>query len=71
MCKKATRAELIAGMERGKKVKRKAKEKGVPLWWLSQAYGINDGNLSRLLRSLSDEDYEKLSKIIDELAVEN
>lgn len=71
MRKKVTRTELIAGMEKGDEVRRKAREKGVPLWWLSQAYGINDGNLSRLLRNLSDEDYEKLSKIIDELAMEN
>ncbi len=60
--------DLMAEMERGKKIKRRAKEKGVPVWWLARAYGINDGNMSRLLRALSEEDYEKLNNIIDELA---
>lgn len=65
-----THDDLVVEMERGKDIKRKAKEKGVPIWWLARAYGINDGNMSRLLRTLSEDDYERLNKIIEELAAE-
>lgn len=65
-----TRNELVGNMERGKAIKHKSKEKGVPIWWLSKAYGINDSAMSKLLRALSVEDYRKLNNLIDELAVD-
>lgn len=70
MLKKVTSKELIAGMEYGKEIKRKAKEKKIPIWWLARIYGINDGNMSRLLRDLSEEDYKRLNNVIDTLAAE-
>ena len=63
-----TREELLSGMMRGQEIKVKAKEKGVPIWWLAKICNVNDGNFSRLLRDLSEEDYERLSNAIEELS---
>lgn len=48
-----------------------AKAKGVMLWQIAEAIGINDGNFSRKLRrELSAAEKAKIMSIIDELAAE-
>lgn len=45
-----------------------AKERGVPLWRVANAFGINDGNLSRRLRfEFSPEQAEHFRRIVDEI----
>ncbi len=46
-----------------------AKAKGVMLWQIAEAIGINDGNFSRKLRrELSAAEKAKIMSIIDELS---
>lgn len=50
-------------------VKQEAKKRGIKLWQIAEAYGVNDGNFSRLLRhELRPEDKAKIRQIIRELA---
>lgn len=50
-------------------IKSKAKEKGVKLWEIADAYGINDGNFSRKLRhELPEAEKTKILALIDEIA---
>lgn len=65
-----TREELLSGMKRGREIKKKAKEKGIPIWWLAKACDLNDGNFSRILRDLSEENYKKLNDMIKDLSSE-
>ena len=52
-------------------IREKAKEAGVCLWEVAEAYGINDGNFSRKLRrELPQEEKEKILDVIDRLARE-
>ena len=53
------------------KIREKAKQTGIRLWEVADAFGLNDGNFSRKLRKeLSGEDKEKVLAIIDRLAAE-
>lgn len=50
-------------------IKEEAKRRGVNLWRIADALGINDGNLSRKLRhELPAEEKEEILAIIDRLA---
>lgn len=50
-------------------IKSKAKQKGVKLWEIADAYGINDGNFSRKLRhELPEAEKTKILALIDEIA---
>ena len=50
-------------------IKEYAKQKNVKLWQIAQALNINDGNFSRKLRvEFTEEEKEKVKKIIDDLA---
>ena len=50
-------------------IKSKAKQKGVKLWEIADAYGINDGNFSRKLRhELPEAEKAKILALIDEIA---
>lgn len=52
-------------------IREKAKQTGIRLWEVADAFGLNDGNFSRKLRKeLSGEDKEKVLAIIDRLAAE-
>ena len=52
-------------------IKEAAKQAGVRLWQVAEAYGMNDGNFSRKLRKeLPREEREKILAIIDRLAQE-
>lgn len=52
----------------GAEIKQKILAAGLKLWQVAYAYGINDGNFSRKLRSnLSDEDTKKILSIIEQL----
>lgn len=51
-------------------VKEYAKDKNVPLWKIAADIGINDGNLSRKLRTLSAEQAQDMYGRIDRLAAE-
>ncbi len=51
-------------------VKEHAKDKNVPLWKIAADMGINDGNLSRKLRTLSVEQAQDMYRRIDRLAAE-
>lgn len=52
-------------------IKEAAKQAGVRLWQVAEAYGMNDGNFSRKLRKeLPQEEKEKILAIIDRLAQE-
>ena len=54
-----------------KEIRSAAKNAGVRLWEVAEAYGINDGNFSRKLRQeLPQEEKEKILAIIDRLAQE-
>lgn len=54
-----------------KEIRAAAKNAGICLWEIAEAYGINDGNFSRKLRQeLSREEKEKILAIIDRLAQE-
>ena len=48
-----------------------AKNAGIFLWEVAEAYGINDGNFSRKLRKeLPKEEKDKILAIIDKLSKE-
>ena len=49
-------------------VKEYAKDKNIPLWKIAADIGINDGNLSRKLRTLSEEQEQDIYSRIDRLA---
>lgn len=51
-------------------VKEYAKDKNVPLWKIAADMGINDGNLSRKLRMLSESQEQEMYNRIDRLAEE-
>lgn len=52
-------------------IKKAAKQAGVRLWQVAEAYGMNDGNFSRKLRKeLPQEEKEKILEIINFLAQE-
>lgn len=58
-------------MQANMDIREKAKQAGVRLWEVADAFGLNDGNFSRKLRKeLSKEDREKVLTIIDRLAQE-
>lgn len=58
-------------MQANMEIREKAKQLGVRLWEVADAFGLNDGNFSRKLRKeLSKEDREKVLTIIDRLAQE-
>lgn len=49
-------------------IREKSKECGVKLWQIADVYGITDSNFSRKLRrELSDEEKERVFRIIDTL----
>lgn len=56
--------------ERRRKVRNFAKAKGIPLWKLAAVTGINDGNLSRKLRTLTDAQAEEYCNLIKKIAEE-
>lgn len=63
--------EIMKNMNRGKLIKQKAREKGVPLWMLASTFGCSsDAILSRKLRNLPEDAFEQLDKLIDTLAEE-
>lgn len=63
--------EILKSMHLGKKIKQKSKKKMVLLWMLATAFGCSsDAILSRKLRNLSEDDFQKLDKMIDTLAEE-
>lgn len=54
-----------------KEIRDTAKQSGVRLWEVAAAYGINDGNFSRKLRTeLPQEEKERMLAIIARLARE-
>ena len=55
---------------RRKSVKKYAKYNHVPLWMLAADMGVNDGNLSRKLRMLSEEKEKEMLSRIDRLSKE-
>lgn len=49
-------------------IRNEAKEAGVKLWEIAEAYGINDGNFSRLLRrELPPDKKEQMRRIISNI----
>lgn len=56
--------------ERRRKVKDFARVKGIPLWKLAAVTGINDGNLSRKLRTLTDTQVGEYCNLIEKIAEE-
>ena len=57
--------------ERRNAVKEYAKNKNIPLWKIAADMGVNDGNLSRKLRTLSAEQEQDMYSRIDKLAAED
>lgn len=55
---------------RRNEIKQYAKEKGVPLWKIAVDMSVNDGNFSRRLRTLSEEQFEDIRERIDRLGEE-
>ena len=54
-----------------KKIRNYAKERGILLWEIAARLGISDANFSRKLRTeFSEEEINKIEKIIDELSEE-
>ena len=54
-----------------KEIREAAKKKGVLLWQLAEALGIQDSGLSRKLRhELPEQEKEKMLLVIDKLALE-
>lgn len=51
-------------------VKEYARNKNIPLWRIAADMKINDGNLSRKLRTLSEEQERDIYSRIDRLATE-
>lgn len=49
-------------------IKEYARNKNIPLWKIAADMGINDGNLSRKLRTLSEEQEQDIYSRIDRLA---
>ncbi len=51
------------------RIRAAAKEKGVKLWQIADALGVNDGNFSRKLRhELPPDETAKILALIDEIA---
>lgn len=53
------------------RVKKRAKDKGIPVWKVAAEYGLSDSNFSRMLRydeKVSKETEDKIYSIIDDLA---
>lgn len=58
-------------MQANMKIREAAKTAGVHLWQVAMAYGINDSNFSRKLRTeLPEKEQKKILNIIDTLAKE-
>lgn len=57
-------------LNRKESVKRYSKSKNVPLWMLAADMGINDGNLRRKFRMLSESQEQDMYNRIDRLAEE-
>lgn len=54
-----------------KEIREAAKKKGVMLWQLAEALGIQDSGLSRKLRhELPEQEKEKMLLVIDKLSLE-
>ena len=54
-----------------KDIRSHAKDRGVMLWEIADALGINDGNFSRKLRrELSDDEKARIFAIIDRVAAQ-
>ena len=51
-------------------VKEYAKNRNIPLWKIAADMGINDGNLSRKLRTLSAEQAQDMYSRLDRMAAE-
>ena len=49
-------------------IKEYARNKNIPLWKIAADMGINDGNLRRKLRTLSEEQEQDIYSRIDRLA---
>ena len=52
-------------------MKKRAKDKGIPVWKVAAEYGLSDSNFSRMLRydeKVSKETEDKIYSIIDDLA---
>lgn len=56
--------------KRRETVKEYARNKNIPLWKIAADMGVNDGNLSRKLRTLSAEQEQDIYSRIDRLAAE-
>lgn len=56
--------------KRRESVKEYARNKNIPLWRIAADMKINDGNLSRKLRTLSEEQEQDICSRIDRLAAE-
>ena len=54
--------------KRREAIKEYAKDKNIQLWKIAADMGINDGNLSRKLRTLSIEQAQEMYSRIDRLA---
>ena len=58
-------------MQANERIRATAKNNGVKLWQVAEAYGVNDGNFSRKLRrELPEEEQNKIIGIIEKLALE-
>jgi hypothetical protein len=58
-------------MAANKRIRDKAKTKGVKLWEIAEVYGLSDGNFSRKLRrELPEAEQRKIMGIIEMLAKE-
>lgn len=58
-------------MKTNEDIRARAKRRGVKLWEIANGLGINDGNFSRKLRNeFSEEEKQKVFKIIDEIAAQ-
>lgn len=61
--------ELLSEFEKRKNgVKRHARESNVPLWMLAAELNVNDGNLSRKLRKLTEIQAKEMHYIIERLS---
>ena len=58
-------------MKNNMRIRKESKRKGVFLWQIAAALGVNDGNFSRKLRhELPEKETEKILGIIAQLAEE-
>ena len=68
LCQQQHRTE-VKKLKSNADIRAMAKAKGVMLWQIAEAIGINDGNFSRKLRrELSAAEKAKIMSIIDELS---